>query len=248
MLRVERPRPPSSPILEIAESSPTTVTLSWSKPEENGGEIQYYIIYKKLAGTDEWSQIATLYSGVPLTFTVKDLLAGKTYSFDVTVKNKYGSSLMGVNVKTVTLPVETTTPYTTTSAISYIKVGVFAAFLALVVLLNILLVVFILSKLRTNKPNNDKKEDAAYYNVNAFGMESLPSTLNKSAGTRHPNQEHYQQLNPNTLQSRVDATPTYETVLGIATGERNDQHTYQALRNHPSVYQSLQTYVNVNTA
>ncbi|XP_028516687.1 receptor-type tyrosine-protein phosphatase F [Exaiptasia diaphana] len=136
--------PPGSPVLKIVKFSNTTVTLMWSKPEENGGEIEYYTIYKKLSGA-EWSQIGTL-SGEPLTYTVKDLLPGKTYSFHVTAKNKDGSSLMGVNVITVTLPVETTTPNPATSAITSsrgsrigpfndfdysTKVGVLAAFLAL---------------------------------------------------------------------------------------------------------------------
>ncbi|XP_020912639.1 neogenin isoform X1 [Exaiptasia diaphana] len=257
--------PPGPPVLKIIRVSPTTVILSWSKPEENGGEIEYYTIYKRLAGDDDWLQVGTL-SGDPLTYTVKDLLPGKTYSFHVTAKNKDGSSLMDVNRITVTLPVETTTPHPSTSAIASTsrsgsrlhpceecncstKVAVLAAILALSVLVIILLVVFIAWKLRTNKPKNDNKEEAVYYNAHALGMTSLPKTVNQSsARTRDPNQEHYQQLNPCTLQSPADAVPTYEPVRSVGASERNDQHTYQALRNHPSVYQSLQTYANVTTA
>ncbi|XP_028516685.1 twitchin-like [Exaiptasia diaphana] len=99
--------PPDSPVFKKIKESPTTATLSWSKPEENGGEIQYYTIYKKLAGEAEWSQVGTI-SGEPLIYRVKYLLPGKTYSFHVTAKNKDGSSLVGVNVMTVTLPDETT--------------------------------------------------------------------------------------------------------------------------------------------
>ncbi|KXJ07546.1 Immunoglobulin superfamily member 10 [Exaiptasia diaphana] len=286
--------PPASPVLKIIKVSPTTTTLSWSKPEENGFIIEYYKIYKKPVGDEKWLQVGALYVE-PLIFTVIDLLPGKTYSFHVTAINKDGSSLMGVNVINVTLPAKTTTPHPTTSAITSssgsrlgpckdcdcsTKVTTLAAFLALAFVLNILLVVFISWKCKTNKRknNNEISEHSAEAdpgfssgrdsgqsvegapkkkiitmkiqirkNVNALGMTTLPPTVKQSsAGTRDPNQEHYQQLNPHTMQSRADAAPTYdEPVLDIATGERNDHHTYQALRNHTSVYQSLQTYFNV---
>ncbi|KXJ19159.1 hypothetical protein AC249_AIPGENE5081 [Exaiptasia diaphana] len=146
-----------------------------------------------------------------------------------------------------------------------LEVGILAAFLAVSLLINILIVVFIaVWKLRTNKQNNVKNEDApVYYNADALEMVSSSSTMNQqissnpgqeyqerreSTGNSNQNQDHYQQLNPDTLQSNTDAAPTYETLNGVRIGERNDQHTYQSLLNQPRFYQSLQSYANVDTA
>ncbi|XP_028518373.1 uncharacterized protein LOC114576269 [Exaiptasia diaphana] len=158
--------PPGSPVLKIVKFTNTTVTLMWSKPEENGGEIEYYTIYKKLAGAKKWLQVGTL-SGEPLTYTVKELLPGKTYSFDVTAKNKDGPSLKGVNVKTVTLPIGFTNPPTTRS-IGTIKVSLLTASLALVILLMLLIVVFISWKKRKKHDRRNNQNEDAVYCVSIF--------------------------------------------------------------------------------
>jgi len=96
---------PSLPELEIRIHQ-TSVTLTWSKPDENGGEIIKYTIHKKVIGMDgSLSKIdvtATLF-----TYTVENLDPGKKYSFIVTAWNKDGESLQyDIKAKTVIIPVE----------------------------------------------------------------------------------------------------------------------------------------------
>ncbi|KAK3735287.1 hypothetical protein QZH41_001620 [Actinostola sp. cb2023] len=100
--------PPSLPELEVRIHQ-TSVTLTWSKPDENGGEIIKYTIHMKVIGMDgSLSKInvtATLF-----TYTVENLDPGKKYSFIVTAWNKDGESLQDDSkAKTVIIPVETTT-------------------------------------------------------------------------------------------------------------------------------------------
>ncbi|KAK3746865.1 hypothetical protein QZH41_008123, partial [Actinostola sp. cb2023] len=106
--------PPSLPELEVRIHQ-TSVTLTWSKPDENGGEIIKYTIHMKVIGMDgSLSKInvtATLF-----TYTVENLDPGKKYSFIVTAWNKDGESLQDDSkAKTVIIPVETTTTPTTTT-------------------------------------------------------------------------------------------------------------------------------------
>ncbi|KAK3724594.1 hypothetical protein QZH41_018287, partial [Actinostola sp. cb2023] len=96
--------PPSLPELEVRIHQ-TSVTLTWSKPDENGGEITKYTIHKKVIEMDgSLSKIdvtATLF-----TYTVKKLDPGK-YIFIVTAWNKDGESLQDDSkAKTVIIPVE----------------------------------------------------------------------------------------------------------------------------------------------
>ena len=93
--------------------------MHWSKPDENGGEITKYTIYKKVIGMDvSWSRVAdVLGRQSQYTYTVEDLDPGKKYSFIVTATNQYGESLKDDSkAKTVVIPAEIAPSVTTTTA------------------------------------------------------------------------------------------------------------------------------------
>ena len=83
---------PSAPrgTLEYQKVSSTSMTMSWNKPEDDGGaDIFGYTVEKCIIGTDKW--IAAGYS-TGTTHTSKNLEEGKQYKFRVTTENMYGMS------------------------------------------------------------------------------------------------------------------------------------------------------------
>ena len=83
------PSPPRGP-LEYANVCANSVTLSWKKPEDDGGsEILGYSIEKCLFGSDVWTP-AGYSSG--LSLTAKNLEEGKQYKFRVRAENMFGIS------------------------------------------------------------------------------------------------------------------------------------------------------------
>ncbi|XP_070549136.1 immunoglobulin superfamily member 22-like [Ptychodera flava] len=71
---------------DITESS---IHLTWTPPEDDGGaEVTEYMVEFNETSSKKWKVVA---EGVTdLTYTVKKLVAGSTYQFRVTAKNKAG--------------------------------------------------------------------------------------------------------------------------------------------------------------
>ena len=89
VLVYNNPSAPRGP-LEYQEVTSMSVTMSWKKPEDDGGaEILGYTVEKCIIGTDKW--IAAGYS-TGTTHTAKNLEEGKQYKFRVTAENMYGMS------------------------------------------------------------------------------------------------------------------------------------------------------------
>ncbi|XP_031569752.1 neural cell adhesion molecule 1-like, partial [Actinia tenebrosa] len=79
--------------LTIDQTNGLIVKLSWTKPDENGGEITNYTIYMKEDGSSKLRDIHNILDPELLEYEVKENLEyGKTYKFLVTAWNKYGES------------------------------------------------------------------------------------------------------------------------------------------------------------
>jgi hypothetical protein len=91
--------------------------LYWSKPDENGGTITKYTIYKKTILQDGWSVVKEVPSSSKSNYktNVDGLKPGYTYSFIITATNEHGTSAIDDSrAKTVKI-IETTTPTATTT-------------------------------------------------------------------------------------------------------------------------------------
>ncbi|XP_031574441.1 neural cell adhesion molecule 2-like [Actinia tenebrosa] len=77
--------------------STTTITLLWTKPDDNGGELKNYTIYQKQGVEKRWASIHVVRDLTNLTYVihVKGLEPGQTYRFIVTATNEYGESEVG---------------------------------------------------------------------------------------------------------------------------------------------------------
>ncbi len=82
------PEAPGTP--EISNSQPTSLTLTWTPPESDGGaEITNYIIEKKDKFSSWWTKVNI--SQVKAThFDVTGLIEGTDYEFRVSAENKAG--------------------------------------------------------------------------------------------------------------------------------------------------------------
>lgn len=82
---------PSSPKrLDILDTTDSSVSLGWLKPEHDGGSrIQCYIVEVKAKGTDKWMVVGNTKN---LTYAVEMLNKGDEYDFRVKAKNESGSS------------------------------------------------------------------------------------------------------------------------------------------------------------
>ena len=82
---------PSSPKrLDILDTTDSSVSLGWLKPEHDGGSrIQCYVVEVKAKGTDKWMVVGNTKN---LTYSVEKLNKGDEYDFRVKAKNESGSS------------------------------------------------------------------------------------------------------------------------------------------------------------
>ena len=95
---------PASPTnLAISDAKPTTLSLSWTVPESDGGSpITGYIIEKKDRLSNRWSKV-TISSIQETTFKVTGLQEGTDYEFQVSAENKAG---VGKPSDSVTLKIQ----------------------------------------------------------------------------------------------------------------------------------------------
>ncbi|XP_048587978.1 nephrin [Nematostella vectensis] len=98
IIRTKKQGPPSLPFLKPVDNTTTNeeITLEWSKPDENGGAIQAYIVYFMLTFPDgqetDWTETANITDLSVLSYIFKGMKPGRTYSFLVTAYNQYGES------------------------------------------------------------------------------------------------------------------------------------------------------------
>nr|XP_006823015.1 PREDICTED: titin-like [Saccoglossus kowalevskii] len=80
------PGPPGTPT--ISESKPSSLTLTWSPPEDDGGAVVTgYTVERKEKFSSRWSSIGKC---METTFQVKDLIEGNDYEFRTCAENKAG--------------------------------------------------------------------------------------------------------------------------------------------------------------
>ncbi|EDO32151.1 predicted protein [Nematostella vectensis] len=97
-IRTRKQGPPSPPFLKPVDNTTTSeeITLEWSKPDENGGAIQAYIVYFLVTFPDgqktDWTETANITDLSVLSYTFTGMKPGRTYSFLVTAYNQYGES------------------------------------------------------------------------------------------------------------------------------------------------------------
>lgn len=82
---------PASPKrMDILDTTDSSVSLGWLKPEHDGGSrIQCYVIEAKPKGTDKWVVVGNTKN---LTYAVEKLNKGDEYDFRVKAKNESGYS------------------------------------------------------------------------------------------------------------------------------------------------------------
>jgi len=72
-----------------------TITLKWSKPQNNGKVITQYTVYQRIVTDgkpEEWSKLKTI-TDVSVRESTVNLQSGKVNEFVVTATNKFGESL-----------------------------------------------------------------------------------------------------------------------------------------------------------
>lgn len=84
--------PPYEPRkLKVVDSTKTSITLGWSKPEWDGGsEVTSYMVEKLVEGEEEWSMITTKGEAKTTEYTVHNLKPDVNYFFRVSAVNCAG--------------------------------------------------------------------------------------------------------------------------------------------------------------
>lgn len=84
------PSPPGKP--NVVDIDSTSMTISWSPPESDGGTpITGYLIEKKDRFSPRWTKVKET-AIMETVYTVVDLKEGTEYQFRVIAKNKVGES------------------------------------------------------------------------------------------------------------------------------------------------------------
>lgn len=77
--------------LEATDIKQTSVMLSWSPPEINGGkEVTHYIVEKREIDRKTWATVKAEVDKDKVPFKVSGLVSGTEYYFRVTAVNEYG--------------------------------------------------------------------------------------------------------------------------------------------------------------
>ena len=93
---------PEPVVIVKAEIEDGQITLTWTKPEENGAAITRYSVYKRIANDLTWTKVADVQVTSSEKYVFK-LERGKIYDLMMTATNEYGSS-NNSNIKTVKVP------------------------------------------------------------------------------------------------------------------------------------------------
>lgn len=80
--------------LEAGDITQTSVMLSWTAPENNGGsEVTHYIVEKREIDRKTWATVKAEVETDKIPFKVGGLIPGTEYYFRVTAVNEYGSGV-----------------------------------------------------------------------------------------------------------------------------------------------------------
>lgn len=80
--------------LEAGDITQTSVTLSWTPPENNGGsEVTHYIVEKREIDRKTWATVKAEVEKDKIPFKVSGLIPGTEYYFRVIAVNEYGSGV-----------------------------------------------------------------------------------------------------------------------------------------------------------
>ena len=91
------------PVVVTVDVKGDKVTLKWKEPENNGGAITRYTIYKRVVNDAQWTRVAVI-NDISKHEYVVSVEKGKQYEFVVIAANKYGESLKNKDsIKTVTV-------------------------------------------------------------------------------------------------------------------------------------------------
>ncbi|XP_028516691.1 neural cell adhesion molecule 2-like, partial [Exaiptasia diaphana] len=247
--------PVRPPLIDVASIRSSSVTIIWARPADNGGSpvTGYKVLIDSRTFYINSSKIL-----VYQEFT--GLQEHTEYNVTVLARNIAGfgdASFKVFNTTTAKQEPKRESRHASTQDNCNTKVGVLAAFLAISLLSIVILLAFmILKHRRTNSQNSNQQEpkkDAVYENSDAIGMVHLTSSSSPSFKTnqkshktalpteaRNPNQEHYQQLNPSTLQSSTATVPTYEPLRknDVTIAECKGHHTHPTLQSRTRGYKN----------
>jgi len=87
--------PPANPQgpLEAENVDATSIKLSWKPPVDDGGDkVTNYVVLKREKGKKSWTKAAPYVGADEQDLTVKNLVEGKEYEFQVVAENAYGLS------------------------------------------------------------------------------------------------------------------------------------------------------------
>lgn len=116
LLCVDKPSAPEGP-LKVSDVHAEGCTLSWKKPEDNGGlPIENYIIEKLDEALGRWVPAGET-NGPETNFEVQDLIPGHKYKFRVKAVNKLGKS----DPLTANQSIEAKNPFGKTSTLYHIN-------------------------------------------------------------------------------------------------------------------------------
>ena len=88
ILPTDKPSVPRD--VAVSDITAESAVLSWQPPEDDGGKpVMSYIIEKKEASKQTWTEVATVKDTTP--YTITGLKEGKTYAFQVCAKNDVGA-------------------------------------------------------------------------------------------------------------------------------------------------------------
>ena len=88
MCILDKPQPPTN--LTVTETTPESVTLTWTPPSDDGGSpVIDYIIEKRDMKRNTWSKVDTTSE---LTFKVPKLVENNKYLFRISARNEHGTS------------------------------------------------------------------------------------------------------------------------------------------------------------
>ena len=95
----DKPGKPGVP--QISSVSSTTMTLNWTRPDQDGGcPVDGYVVEYRVEGAFKW--LAATPEPVPSTsFTVKGLMEDMVYEFRVAAHNKAGVGAFSNNSSAV---------------------------------------------------------------------------------------------------------------------------------------------------
>ena len=78
--------------MEATETRPSSITLQWKPPKDNGGvPLAHYVLEKKPKGSNDWSKCPDHIGPIDTKATAKNL-DGQEYDFRVVAVNEKGES------------------------------------------------------------------------------------------------------------------------------------------------------------